>query len=88
MAGTYSVYNKAIECLLNQYDWTHLIHQAHIAAILDVPSLKEGNRKELRHFHDIALQHYRALKAMNEDSFETLLTAILELKMDSTTMRD
>ena len=55
---------------------------------LDLPFLKEGNGKELRCFRDVALQHYRALKVMNEDSFQTLLTAILELKLDPTTMKD
>ena len=49
--------------------------------------MNEGNGKELIRIHDVALQHDRALKAMNEDSFEMLLTAILELKMDPTTMR-
>ena len=53
---------------------------------IDELSLKEGNGKG--RFHDVALQHYPALKAMNEDNFETLLTAILELKMDPTTMKD
>ena len=56
--------------MLNRYDWPYLVHQAHVYAILDVPSLKEGNGKELRHFHDAALQHYRALKAMSEDTFQ------------------
>ena len=55
MTGTY---DEAIVCLLNQYDRPHLIHQAHIHAILDVPSLKEGTAKELRHFHDVLLRHY------------------------------
>ena len=55
MAGTY---NMAIECLLSRCDQPHLIHDAHICAILHVPSLKEGNEKELRRFHDVVLQHY------------------------------
>ena len=39
-------------------------------------------------FHDEALQHYRAFKAINEDSFEAFLTAITELKMDPIIVRD
>ena len=38
MAGAY---DEAIEGLLNQYNRSHLIHQAHVCAILDVPPLKE-----------------------------------------------
>ena len=55
---------------------------------VDVPSLKEGNAKVIRCLHDALLQHNRALKAMNEDKFETLLTGIIELQLDPTTMRD
>ena len=88
LAQTVDTYDEAIECLLNRYDWLHLIHQAHICAILDVPSLKEDNGKEIRHLHDALLQHYLTLRAMNEDNFETLLMPIAELKMDLTTIRD
>ena len=38
--------------------------------------------------HHVLLQHYRALEAMDEDNFETLLMAIIEFKMDPTTMKD
>ena len=44
MAGTY---DEAIECLLNRYDRPHLIHQNHARAMMEVPCLKEGNRKEI-----------------------------------------
>ena len=53
-----------------------------------IPSSKEGNGKEIRSLHDMLLQHYRALKAMDEDKFETLLAGIIELKVDPTTMKD
>ena len=81
-------FDDTVECLLNKYDQLRLIHQAHIRAIMGVPSLKEGNIKENRCLHDVILQQYRELKAINEDNFETLLTIIVELKLDSTTMRD
>ena len=41
-AGTY---DETIECLVNQYDRPRLIHQAHVRAIMDAPSLKKGNGK-------------------------------------------
>ena len=74
---TADTYDDAIECMQNRYDRPRLIHQAHVRAIIDVPCLKEGNGKEIRCLHDILLQHYRAIKAMNEDKFETLLTGII-----------
>ena len=40
MAGTYE---KVIECLLNWYDCLHLIHQAHICAIMEASSLEKDN---------------------------------------------
>ena len=80
LAQTADTYDDATECLLNRYDRLRLIHQAHVHAIMDVPSLKEGNGKEIRCLHDVLVQHYRALKAMDEDNFETLLTAIIEFK--------
>ena len=45
LAQTGDSYDDAIECLLNRYDQPRLIHQAHVRAILDDPSLKEGNGK-------------------------------------------
>ena len=84
-APTAGTYDETIECLLNWYNQPCLINQAHVRSILDVQSLKEDNGKELRHFDDVLLQHYRALKALDEDNFETLLIPIVELKMDPTT---
>ena len=55
MADTY---DDAIECLLTRYDQPHLIYQSHVRAIMDVPSLKDGNEKEMRCLHDVLLQHY------------------------------
>ena len=82
LAQTADTYDDAIECLLNQYDWPCPIHWDHICAISDVLSLKERNGKEIRCLHDVLLQHHQALKAMDEDDFETLLTAIVELERD------
>ena len=50
-----------------------------------------GSRKERQpekescHLYDAATQHYRALKSAKADSFETLLTVILPLKLDEKT---
>ena len=45
-------------------------------------SRKSGNDKELRRLYDAAIQHYRALNAAKADSFEILLTMILQQKLD------
>ena len=56
---------------------------------MEAPSLKKGNGREIRCLHDVLLQHYRAIKAMDPVNFgETLLTAFIELKLDPTAMRD
>ena len=66
MVGTY---DETTKCLLNRSDRLHLIHQAHVRAIMEVPSLKEGNGKEIRCLHDVLLQHCRPIKAMDPDNF-------------------
>ena len=87
LAQTAGTYKKAIECLLNRYNRPRLIHQAHIHFIMECLSLKEDNGREIRCLHDVLLQYYRAIKAMDPDNFsETLLTAFIELKLDPTTM--
>ena len=45
-------YSEAIECLQACYNRPILIHKAHDRMILETPSLKEGNGKELRRLHD------------------------------------
>ena len=70
------------------YDRLRLTHQAHVRAIVDVPCLKEGNRKEIKCLHDILLQQYKAFKAKDKDKFATLLTGYIELKLDPTIMSD
>ena len=79
-------YDEAIECLKTRYDKPRLIHQAHVRKILDIPPLKSGSGKELRHLHDTALQHLRALKSMGFDPSGPFITSMLELKLDPGTM--
>ena len=76
-------YDEAITCLKARFDRPRLIHQAHVRKI---PNLKDGNGRELRHLHDTALQHLRALRAMGHEPSETFVTSMLELKLDANTM--
>lgn len=66
----------------SRYDRPRLIHKAHVRAILDNPTLKEGSGKELRHLHDTVQQHLRALKAMGSEAPGLFITSILELRLD------
>ncbi len=79
-------YVEAITCLLSQYDRPHLIHQAHVHKILEIPNLKDGSGKELRRLHDTALQHLRALKGIGHEPSGPFITSMLELKLDVNTM--
>ena len=47
--------------------------------IIDAPSLRDGNGKELRKFHDTMQQHIRA---MGHEPPGLFLTSLLELKLD------
>ena len=86
LSKTSDDYDEAIECLTKRYDRPRLIHQAHVKTILDIPPLKTGSGKELRHLHDVAQQHLRALKTMECEPSGPFVTSVLELKLDSRTM--
>ena len=47
LSGSGDHYEEAIKCLKKWYDRPHLTHQAHIRSILEEPTLKDGNGKEL-----------------------------------------
>ncbi len=79
-------YKEAVDCLCQRYDRPRLLHQAHVRAIVEAPSLKDGTGKELRRLHDVTNQHLRALKAMEYDPPGPFITSLLELKLDSGTM--
>ena len=81
------MYNKAVSRLQHHYNKPHLIHQAHIHSILNVPSLIDDDGKELCQFHDIANQYLRVLKVVKHDSFKSLVTAIFKAKMDQVMMQ-
>ena len=79
-------YEEAIACLKDRYDRPRLIHQAHVRKIVEIPSLKDGNGKELRRLHDTAQQHLRALKALGHEPDPAFITSMIELKLDGQTM--
>ena len=79
-------YQEAIRCLQECYNRPRLIHQVHIRAILEVPLLKDGNGLEPRHLHDVINQNARVLAATKHDTFKSLITSIVELKLDLATM--
>ena len=76
-------YSVAVECLQVRFDRPRLIHQAHVRMISETPTLKDGTGKELRHLHDTAQQHLRALGYEPPGLF---VTSLLELKLDTNTM--
>ena len=52
---------------------------------MDALPVKQGKLREIRRLYDPANQCYRALKAAKADSFEALLTVILQQKLDEKT---
>ena len=49
------------------YNKLHLLHQAHVRAIAEVPGLKEGNGKELGSLHVVCREHLQALQTVDWD---------------------
>jgi len=79
-------YEEAIECLKSRYNRPRLIQRTHVQLIVDAPSLKEGNGKELRRLHDTVQQHVRALKTLGCDLPGKFITSMIELKLDADTL--
>ena len=71
-------YEEAVRCLKAKYDRPRRIHQAHVRAILEAPSLRDGNGKEIRKLHDTVLQHLHALRSMGYDPSGQFVTSALE----------
>ena len=59
-----------------------LVLEEHICCIVDAAPVKNGSERDIRPLCDAATQHYRELKAAKPNSFETLLTVILQQKLD------
>ena len=85
LTRTSESYAEAIRCLMERYDRPRLVQEEHIRNIVDAAPVKNGSEKELRRLYDVATQHYRALKAAKQDSFDTVLTVILQQKLDEKT---
>ena len=85
LTQTSESYQEAIRCLQERYDRPRLVQEEHIRSIVDAAPVKNGSDKELRRLYDCAIQHYRALKAAKQDSFDTVLTVILQQKLDEKT---
>ena len=85
LSQTAESYAEAIGCLRERYDRLWLIHQAHVHAILEAPSLRNGSGQELCHLHDVIKKHMRVLEAMN-DLLETFMALVIELKLDKSSM--
>ena len=78
-------YAEAVECLRKHYDHPRLLHENHVKAIIDAPTLKDGTGKELRRLHDHFIQHLRALTAMGYEPPASLITSLIQLKLDQNT---
>ena len=65
LAQTAKNYEETFKCLHERHDRPCLIHQTHVRAIIDAPSLKDGNGRELRRLNNTVNQHMRAIKAMD-----------------------
>ena len=56
--------------------------QSHVKAILEVPTLKKGNGKEVRKLHDTLQQHLHALDASESSQLCQFITSLIQLKLD------
>ena len=79
-------YADAIESLKAGYDQPRLIHQTHVHLIIEAPTLKDSNGRELHQVHDTVQQHLQALKAKDYEPSGPFITSVLELKLDANTM--
>ena len=78
-------YAEAVGCL-TRFDRPRQIHQTHVKMILDEPPVRDGNGRELRRLHDVAKQHLRALRSLEQEPSPAFITSLIELKLDATTM--
>ena len=78
-------YEEAIKCLMERYDRPRLVEEEHVCSIVDAVPVKTGSDKEFCRLYDAATQYYRALNAAKSDSFDTVLTVILQQKLDEKT---
>ena len=81
LTQTSDSYCEAIKCLQERYDRPRVVHQAHVRKIQEAYPMKSDSGQELRRIHDLLSQHTRALKAADNHTLDTYLTAAIELKL-------
>ena len=79
-------YDEAVKCLQERYDYPCQVHQTHVRRIAEATPLKDGIGKEIRAFHDLVIQHLKALKSLGHEPSQAFITSLLEMKLDATTM--
>ena len=62
-----------------------VVLEEHICSIVDTVPVKSGSDKELCHLYDAVMQHYQALKGVKNDLFHTVLTGIIQQKLNDKT---
>ena len=87
LSGSRNDYTEAIERWKKCYNQLPcILHRVHVRAMVEAPVLKDGIGKELRRLNKIYSQHLRALKAMKLEPSGAFITALLEMKLDQSTM--
>ena len=79
-------YDEAVKSLQERYDSPRQIHQTLVRRIVEATPLKDGTGKEIRAFHDLVIQHLRALKSLGHEPSQAFITSLLEMKLNATTM--
>ena len=84
LSGTTSNYREAITVLPEHYNRPRLLHQAHMHAIVEAPSLKDGSGKELHRLRNVLAQHLHVLNVINYKP-GLFVTSLIELILDQAT---
>ena len=82
LAHSAGTYQEAVKCLQQRYDRPRFIHQKHVKTIVEIPTVKYGNGRELRQLHDLVSQHLRSLRTIKGDTFESFMSSLIEMKLD------
>lgn len=85
LTWTSESYKETIKCLKEHYDQPRLEQEEHICSIVYVVPVKSSSGKEVCRLYVAATQHYEVLKAAKNNSFEAVLTVILQQKRDENT---
>ena len=77
LTQTAESYQEAIRCLKDHYDRPRLTHRDHVRSILQAPSLKAHNGREVCKLYDICTQHIRATKASGTCDIDTMVSWLI-----------